>query len=214
MVRATKTLLRRQRETARVARLAVSATALCLLMSAPLLLAGCAGGRAGANEGTGTVPPRGANMAGPTQKVIIARSALENRPSPWVLTTPESAVRSYLDWISYAYRIGESSVATPTMSGEQEVRVDSYNQMNLQNGKVIDQSLDEIVFGTPVVKGARTLVPAREEWTYRYVSIADVGKTLAGPYKATFETTYTVTKSSRGDWVVDSVAVKAIGEVK
>jgi len=213
MVRATKLLLRRQRDRARVVDL-VTVTLPSLLIVALLSVAGCTGAGSGATESSETVQPRGANMAGPTQKVIIARSALENRPEPWVLSSPKSAVRSYLDWISYAYRIGESSVATPTMSAEQEVRVDSYNQMNLQNGKVIDQALDDITFGTPVTRGARTLVPVHEVWTYRYVSIADVGKTLAGPHTATYDTTYTVTKNSRGDWVVDSVAVKAIGEVK
>lgn len=187
---------------------------LCLLVAASLLTTGCTGGTTADGESTGTVKPVGASMAGAVQKVIISRSALEARPLPWVLTTPESAVRSYLAWISYGYRIGESAVATPTMTGEQEVRFDSYNQMNLQNGKVIDQMLVSIDFGKPIVEKSRALLPAHEEWSYRYVSIAEVGKTLSGPFKASYDTTYTVLKNSKGDWQVDTVAVRAIGEVK
>jgi hypothetical protein len=152
-------------------------------------------------------------MAGPAQKVVVSRKALDSRPQAWVLTTPESAVRSYLDWVSYAYRIGQSEVATATMSAFQEVRVDAYNQYNLENSKLLDQSLASITFGKPSTEATRVLVPAKEDWTYRYVSISEAGKTLKGPYKASYENTYTVVKAKHG-WVVDNVAVKALGEVK
>jgi hypothetical protein len=152
-------------------------------------------------------------MAGPSQQVVISKAALANRPSPWVLTSPESAVRSYLDWTSYAYRIAESSVATPTMSGPQEVRVDSYTQLNLEKSRLIDQTLKSVTFGTQSIDGTHTLLPAREEWTYRYVSIKVAGKTIGGPYSASYDTTYTVFKTARG-WVVDSIKVKALGTIK
>ena len=188
----------------------------CLSGVALLMIAGCSGGSTSAGTNTGSSAASktvGANMAGPSQKVIISKQALANRPHPWVLTTPESAVRSYLDWTSYAYRIATSDVATPTMSAKQAVRVDSYTQLNLQKSRVIDQTLKSITFGTQSVGSTSTLVPAREQWTYRYVSIKTVGQTIGGPYSVTYDTTYTVVKTSTG-WVVDSIQVKALGTVK
>jgi len=153
-------------------------------------------------------------MAGPAQQVVISQQALAKKPKPWVLTTPESAIRSYLDWTSYAYRIAQSEVATPTMGAKQEVRVDSYLQLNLEKSRLIDQTLDSITFGKPSVEGTHTIVPAKERWTYRYVSIKTVDKTLSGPYSASYDDTYALVKTKKGDWVVDDVEVKALGAVK
>jgi hypothetical protein len=110
-------------------------------------------------------------------------------------------------------RIAQSDVASPTMSAEQEVRVDSYTQLNLEKSRLIDQTLSSISFGTPSVGSTSTLLPAREQWTYRYVSIKTVGKTIAGPYSVGYDTTYMVIKTAMG-WVVDSIQVKALGTVK
>lgn len=153
-------------------------------------------------------------MAGASQPVVVSMRAVRDKPKPWILSDPESAVRSYLDWTSYAYRIAESGVATRTMSTSEEVRVDSYVQYNLQKSRLIDQTLDTIVFGRPSVGSTSTLLPAKEHWTYRYVSISVVGKTIGGPYTADYETTYTVVKTKNSTWVVDAVTVKAIGTVK
>lgn len=194
----------------------MSAAVLLLVVAALLVTTGCSGGDA-EKKSSGSAEasaPVGANMAGPVQKVVISKQALANKPKPWVLTTPESAVRSYLDWTSYAYRISESAAATRTMSASQEVRVDSYVQLNLQKSRLLDQTLRSITFGKPVVESKRTLLPAEEHWTYRYVSISEVGKTIGGPYEASYDTTYTVVKNGKGGWVVDTVAVEAIGEVK
>lgn len=197
------------------ARFAISVAVLCLATAALSAMAGCSDGSAGKSSGSVEASAAvGRNMAGLSQKVVISKEAVADKPKPWVLSDPESAVRSYLDWTSYAYRIAESAAATPTMSAEQEVRVDSYVQLNLQKSRLLDQKLQVIVFGKPSVGSTSTLLPAKENWAYRYVSIAEVGKTVAGPYTADYETTYTVVKNSKGDWVVDTVAVKAIGEVK
>lgn len=187
----------------------------CVLVTASIVMSGCS--KAGTGKSTGTPETSaavGANMAGPVQRVVVSRQALDDKPKPWVLSDPKSAVRSYLDWTSYAYRITESSVATPTMTGPEEVRVDSYVQLNLQKSRILDQTLDSITFGKASVGSTSTLLPAREHWTYRYVSIAVVGKTVGGPYTADYDTTYTVVKNSKGSWVIDSVAAKALGELK
>jgi len=192
----------------------------CLFGVLLLVLAGATGcgpdaGGADNAGGPETTETTGSAMAGPVVDVQVTQEALDSRPKPWVLATPESAVRSFLDWTSYAYRIGQSSVAVPTMSANWEVHVDSYIQYNIQKYRLLDQSLTSITFGTPVAKDASTTVlPAKETWTYRYVSAETAGKTLGGPYTADYETTYTLVKSDEGAWVVDVVDAKALGPVK
>lgn len=144
-------------------------------------------------------------MAGPDVSVQVTPEALATEPAPPDLTDPQSAVRSYLDWISYAYRTGQSQTALPTMTSYQEVRVDSYVQYNLQQQRLLDQTLVSIDFGKPVAQEGRTLVPAEERWQYRYVSATRAGEVLGGPYEASFEATYTVVPNGEGGWVVDSV---------
>jgi len=192
--------------------MAASVALMCLALAGMLALAGCGTAQTGgtSSETTATV---GANMAGPAQKVVISQATVDARPQPWALTTPESAVRSYLDWISYAYRIATSDVATPTMGADEGVRVDSYIQYNLEQSRLIDQTLGSITFGTASKTATATLLPATEKWSYRYVSISTADKTLSGPFTASYDTTYTLTKTAKG-WIVQSVAAKAIGTVK
>lgn len=168
----------------------------------------------GDSEPKGTEDERtGFGMGGVDQDVVLSRAVVENEPEPWVLNTPEEAVRSYLDWVSYAYRIGDSNVATPTMSPYQVVRVDAYNQNNLQKERLLDQQLESLEFGQADIQEATAVLPAKEKWSYRYVSIKEADATLEGPYTAEYETTYHLTKTDVG-WVVDNIDVKAIGEVK
>ena len=189
-------------------------TALCCLAGIALVaMAGCSGAaRDASSDGSedATSGAVGAAMAGAVVDVNVTPEAFASKPQPWVLTTPESAVRSYLGWTSYAYRIGSSTVATATMTMSQEVRVDSYTQLNLEKERVIDQKLTSITFGTPSIEGSRAVVSAKEEWTYSYVSIQTAGKIVGGPYPASYDTTYTVVRSGQ-DWVVDSVKVTRRG---
>jgi hypothetical protein len=146
--------------------------------------------------------------------VVISRSVMESRPQQWVLSTPESAVRSYLDWVSYAYRIGDSRVASATMSGDEGVHVDSYIQLNFQKSRLIDQTLLSVTFGEPTIEGTRATLASKEKWTYRYVSTKTAGEVLDGPYSASYDVSYALLKSDTGAWVVDSVDAKSLGEVK
>jgi hypothetical protein len=153
-------------------------------------------------------------MAGAVQDVVVTRAAIDSKPQPWLLTTPDSTVRSYLEWTSYAYRIATSDVATPTMSGDEAVRVDSYIQLNLQKSQLIDQTLTSLSFGKSSTVGTRTLVPTKEKWAYSYISIKSPGgKVIAGPYTATYTATYSLMRSGKG-WVVDAVDAKPVGTVK
>jgi len=153
-------------------------------------------------------------MAGPAVDVHVTQAAVDARPTPWVLSTPASAVRSYLDWTTYAYRTGQSAVAQMTMTSYEEVRVDSYCQYNIQQKRLIDQKLESLVLGTPVKEATCTLVPAQEKWTYSYLSIDTGNKRVGGPYTASYDSTYTVVKSATGDWLVDSVQATPKGTVK
>ena len=214
-MRTTEYSLKRRRPLAGTARFAGPVALCCLACVALLVVAGCSGSQgtgpsSGSSDASKTV---GAHMAGPAAEVHISPATIAARPKPWVLTTPESAVRSYLDWTSYAYRIGQSSFATATMTSYEEVRVDSYVQYNIQKSRLIDQTLKSITFGKANLEGARAIVPAKEQWTYRYVSIDTGNKTLAGPYSASYDTTYTVVKSGKR-WVVDSVKAKDLGTVQ
>src|SRR5665648_678196 len=166
-VRTTQYSLKRRRPLAGTARFAGPATLCCLACVALLAVAGCSGSQgtgpsSGSSDASKTV---GAHMAGSAAEVNISPATIAARPKPWVLTTPESAVRSYLDWVSYAYRVGDSQVATATMSSYEEVRIDSYIQYNLQKSRLIDQKLVSITFGEASVGATSTLVPATEKWT-------------------------------------------------
>jgi hypothetical protein len=154
------------------------------------------------------------HMAGPPVDVHIAQSVIDAAPKAWDLSTPVSAVKSYLAWVSYADRIGQSVVATPTMSANEEVRVDSYIQLYLEKSRLIDQHLASISFGALSTGATNTVVPTKENWTYSYLSVAEGNAVLGGPYTASYDVTYTVVKRPNGSWVVDMVKAKARGTVK
>ena len=80
---------------------------------------------------------------GATDSEVPQGPAGATQPDPADLTTPEAAVVSYLDWVSYAYLLSDSSVATQTMTPWEEVRVDSYIELNRQQGRGIEQSLTQ-----------------------------------------------------------------------
>jgi hypothetical protein len=162
-------------------------------------------------ETTGTI---GMNMAGPVVDVNVTEEALDSEPDDPDLSTPEAAVRSYLDWTSYAYRTAQSVVAVPTMTSYQEVHVDSYIQYNLQKGRLLDQRLTSVSFGDIVSQDGTATVPVKETWEYSYVSVSEAGKVIGGPYEISYDAVYTVVKNEAGDWVVDAVEATPLGEVQ
>ena len=171
-------------------------------------MSGCSGG------GTTRTGVPGAHMAGPAAEVHVDQAVIDAKPQPWNLKTPESAVRSYLDWTTYAYRIAQSDAAQSVMSANEGVRVDSYVQYNIEKKRLLAQKLGTIAFGTPSSSSTSTLVPAKENWTYSYLSIDTGNKTLGGPYSVSYDTTYTVVKGKNGEWVVDSVKAQPHGTLK
>lgn len=155
-------------------------------------------------------------MAGPDVQVYIPSSIVNDKPAAWDLTTPEKAVQSYLAWTNYAYRIANSDVATPTMAAEEEVRVNSYVQFNLQRKKLLDQNLLAITVGQAQKSGQTYVVPTKEQWEYQYRSVEKGNSVVEGPYKVSYDATYTVVQGPKGvGWVVNSLtATRSAGTLK
>lgn len=133
-------------------------------------------------------------------------------PEPWDLTTPESAVRSYLDWVSFSYRMADSEIATPTMTAGESVRVDSYIQLNRIDGRGIEQFLDSLEITSVSPDASVATVTARESWRYRYFSLETL-EYLSEEYTASYDTTYTLVTGPEG-WLVDAVEAAPDAEVQ
>lgn len=142
-----------------------------------------------------------------------ARPAEPVVPAPPVLTDPISAVRSYTQWISYAYRVANSDVATHAFSLYEEVRVNSYIQYNLLEKRALEQTL--VAGDYRVVSAGETTatVAGVERWRYRYIT-PDGRRYLSPEYTATYDITYTVIYEPPKGWVVDRALAKPRGAVK
>ena len=132
-------------------------------------------------------------------------------PAPHDLATPESAVRSYLDWVSFSYRMANSEIPTATMTPEEGVRVDAYIQLNRMQGRGIDQKLVSFEVRSVSEGATNALLAVTETWQYRYFSLETL-EYLTGVLSASYETTYTLVRSEAG-WLVDSVEATPGGEV-
>lgn len=170
------------------------------------LLAGCEGGRgSSAPEDTAVRSEELTPGEFPDKKPLDPVV-----PPPPMLRDPEAAVFSYLLWISFAYRTLNSEIATHAFSEWEEVRVNSYVELNRQEGRAIDQRL--IKFEPEVVrtKGETATVAAREEWVYRYISTSD-GSYSSPVHTAAYDTTYTVVNTEGKGWLVDKVEATPVG---
>ena len=165
------------------------------------------------HQGLVTLDASGNPMQGGMGGVNAPEITNVPRPAAPDLTTPLAAVKSYLAWTTYAYRVSNSDVATMAFSNFEEVRVNSYVQLNEQSSKLIDQKLVTFTPGKVSIEGTRAVMPAKEDWTYRYLSLSDQ-KPLSPVYTVSYDTTYTVVRDRPRHWLVDSVAAKAHGEVK
>ena len=134
-------------------------------------------------------------------------------PPPVVQITPEDAVASYIDWVSLAYRVANSRMASQTFTPYEEVRVDSYIRYNIEQRRAIDQSPTVVRFGRVTIKENTATVAAHEEWTYRYISL-DTKRYSGPPLSASYETTYTVVRGEDGLWRVDKVEANSASEVE
>ena len=167
-----------------------------------VLLGGCGGGvQGGQGEPSSAESTPGAFPASTPKP--------GEQPPPPALEDPRSAVYSYLLWISYAYRVLNSDVASRTFDPYEEVRVDSYVQLNREQGRAIDQRLLVANLKSLSSQGSTATVALHEEWVYRYISTT-TGKYASPVLNATYETTYTVVRQG-DDWVVHSVEATSSG---
>ncbi|MBN1192621.1 MAG: hypothetical protein JXA36_02865 [Coriobacteriia bacterium] len=129
-------------------------------------------------------------------------------PAPQDLTTPESAVRSYLDWVSLSYRMANSEIPTATMTPDESVRVDSYIEYNRQEDKGIEQELESFEVRSLVQEESQAVLTAVEIWSYRYFSLTTL-EYVSEPLSASYDTTYTLVASDSG-WLVDRVEAAGV----
>ncbi|MRS12128.1 MAG: hypothetical protein EG823_03535 [Actinobacteria bacterium] len=133
-------------------------------------------------------------------------------PAQWDLSTPESAVRSYLDWVSFSYRMANSDIPSATMTPEEGVRVDSYIQLNRMEGKGIEQFLESFEVVSVTEEASSAVLVSREAWRYRYFSLESL-KYLTDGLTASYDATYTLVAEPQG-WLVDKVEATAEDEVQ
>ncbi len=186
---------------------ALAVFALCAVAFA--VLVGCA-------SPAGKAPGKSAQTTA-TSSADASSAAGKDRPAPAVappapvLSTPQKAVLSYLDWITFAYRILDSDVASKTFSPYEEVRVNSYVMYNVEKRRAIDQQLVHFDVKKVTTKGSTATVDAKETWIYRYIDI-DTGYYKGPQRNAIYTTKYTVVKQpGNKGWIVDSVDAESIG---
>ena len=169
------------------------AAVLAVAIVAPL--AGCA------SKTAGTTTARGEKVPAPV------------RPPLWDLATPEKAVRSYLDWTTLAYRMANSDLASRTTDPNELVHVDSYVELNKENGnKGIDQHLKDFRIVSSSREGTAVVLVTKETWAYRYFSLADQTY-MTAEYTARYDATYTVGAGPSGGWVVGDVQASPLDPV-
>jgi len=133
-------------------------------------------------------------------------------PAPWDLSTPESSVASYLDWVSFSYKMANSEIALGTMTPDEAVRVDSYIQLNREKDRVIEQQLLAFTVRSASMEETSAVVAATEDWRYRYFSLTTLLYT-SEELLASYETTYTLVLQD-GAWLVDTVEATPLGEIE
>ncbi len=133
-------------------------------------------------------------------------------PTGLDLTTPEASVSTYLAWTSFAYRMANSEVATPAMTAEEWVGVDSYVEKNRQEGKAIEQYLTSLEIRSNTTQESTATIAAREEWEYRYFSLDTLGY-VSDSLAASYETTYTVVLVG-SEWFVHDVEARPLTPVE
>ena len=126
-------------------------------------------------------------------------------------STPELAVRAYLDLISKAYRAGDSELAASTMTPDELVRVDAYIEFNRQRNRRIEQQLVDFDKRSESVESTYALLTADERWRYGYIAV-DSGQPTGDQNEAAYRTRYELVLDG-GVWKVASVDVSATSPV-
>jgi hypothetical protein len=187
--------------TTRARLLSILAIAACLALVVPTSLSvGCLAKK----------PSTGAR-ANP-QSALGEKAKAPVPPGHLDLATPEQAVVAYLKTISYAYRLANSSIALPTMTDNESVRVDSYVELNREASRTIEQELLSFRVKSVKIAAKTATVTAAESWRYRYIDIKT--RRYRGPeHVAKYDTVYKLARSKKG-WLVDSVDATALTPIE
>jgi hypothetical protein len=134
-------------------------------------------------------------------------------PGKTDFSTPKTAVLTYLDYTSFAYRMVNSDLASAVASPYEGVRVDSYIELNREKDRGIEQQLMTFTQRSESKVATTVLLAVREDWKYRYFSLTT--KRYTTPmYDASYDTTYTLVKRPQGGWYVDKVDAKPLTAVQ
>lgn len=153
---------------------------------------------------TGTTSAASGQSSGGPSAAIVPRAV--------DLSTPDKAMKSYTDWVSFAYRMANSDIASVALTPYEGVRVDSYIELNREKNQGIEQQLVRFQKRHESREGTQTLISGREEWRYRYFSL-DKLKWVSPVYNASYDATYTIVKDPKG-WLVDKVEATPLSDVK
>lgn len=134
------------------------------------------------------------------------------RPVAEDFSSPQAGVRTYLDWTNLAYRMANSQLSTQVAGPNERVRVDAYIQLNRDKNQGIEQHLENLTVRSESVEGTRAVVALAEQWRYRYFTL-DTQVYKGSWLQASYETTYTLEKESRG-WVVQKVDAKPLSDIE
>jgi len=166
-----------------------------------------------ASQGCASNDPAGETGGGAQRPGVNADPSLgpgpyDTPPAP-DLSTPASAVRSYLDWVTLAYRLANPSLVQEVCTPAEAVRVDAYVELNRQEGQAIEQHLEVFEVRETRTMETTAAVVTYEEWRYRYFTL-DAVEYVGRQLEASYDATYTVLRLGDGRWRVDAVeAVEA-----
>jgi hypothetical protein len=134
------------------------------------------------------------------------------QPKAIDLSTPDKAVATYLEYVSYAYRKANSDVASTAIGPDEVVRVDSYIEYNREKDRGLEQMLTKFTKLSESRVSTQQVITAREDWRYRYFALSTAAY-VTPMYTASYDTTYTVVRAITG-WQVDKVEAKPLTPVQ
>lgn len=129
-------------------------------------------------------------------------------------STPKQAVTAYLSAIPEAYLSLEVTVVAPFVTDRQEVREDSYIQLNRQEGKALEMALVSyrvLEAAEPSADASEAIVLTEEQWRWRYWDIRS-RKPATAWAQTTYRMEYSLAREGSGWLVAGSKIVAQSGD--
>jgi len=173
---------------------------LAVVLLVAFTLASVLGGCARARH----APVAPATPAESTPAAFPPIESVERIPS----STPKQAVTAYLSAIPEAYLSLEVTVVAPFVTERQEVREDSYIQLNRQEGRALEMALVSyrvLEAAEPSADASSAVVRTEEQWRWRYWDIRS-RKPATAWARTTYRMEYSLSREGSG-WLVASSKV-------